>query len=303
IDSHSQRVFEAGAKALMPQVSYTHLDGTSAEARAEALSGADIFTFPIDNIQETFGLAPIEAMAAGLPVVVSDWDGMKDTVSADAGIRVTTRSVPGPHRRKESFGYHVEGLNYAQYGNNTSALTEIDLGELTRAFVTLARDPDKRRAMGEAGRKRAQRLYDWAAIIPQYQDFWGELSAIRRAAVGRKVVIGARLNPVAPPPMELFKSYPSQPFAPGIGRCVATPATGLPEVEEMFALRRYDKMKQPFERPEKVASVLGELRAAGSAGADAPDIAEALEMPTMTVERIFAWLLKFGYARFAKGEP
>ena len=33
-----------------------------------------------DSVEETFGIVPIEAMAAGLPVVVSDWDGYKDTV-------------------------------------------------------------------------------------------------------------------------------------------------------------------------------------------------------------------------------
>jgi glycosyltransferase involved in cell wall biosynthesis len=32
-----------------------------------------------DNTQETLGIALIEAMAAGLPIVVSDWDRYKDT--------------------------------------------------------------------------------------------------------------------------------------------------------------------------------------------------------------------------------
>ena len=31
-------------------------------------------------MQETFGLTPLEAMAAGLPCVVSDWNGYRDTV-------------------------------------------------------------------------------------------------------------------------------------------------------------------------------------------------------------------------------
>ena len=44
-----------------------------------------------DNIQETFGIVPIEAMAAGLPVVVSDWDGYKDTVRHGVdGFRIST---------------------------------------------------------------------------------------------------------------------------------------------------------------------------------------------------------------------
>jgi glycosyltransferase involved in cell wall biosynthesis len=44
-----------------------------------------------DNIQETFGIVPIEAMAAGLPVVVLDWDGYKNTVRDGIdGFRVPT---------------------------------------------------------------------------------------------------------------------------------------------------------------------------------------------------------------------
>lgn len=43
-------------------------------------STADVFVSPIDNVQETFGITPIEAMACGVPQVVSDWDGYRDTV-------------------------------------------------------------------------------------------------------------------------------------------------------------------------------------------------------------------------------
>ena len=34
----------------------------------------------VDNTQETFGLAVAEAMAAGLPVVASNWNGYRDLV-------------------------------------------------------------------------------------------------------------------------------------------------------------------------------------------------------------------------------
>ena len=34
----------------------------------------------MDNAQETFGLAVAEAMAAGLPLVASDWSGYRDLV-------------------------------------------------------------------------------------------------------------------------------------------------------------------------------------------------------------------------------
>ena len=55
------------------------VEGRNATARDQAWAAADIFVSLSDNIQETFGLTPIEAMAAGLPVVVTDWNGYQAT--------------------------------------------------------------------------------------------------------------------------------------------------------------------------------------------------------------------------------
>ena len=63
---------------LCPEVQLHVLDGRGEKVRREIWSAADIFVSLVDNIQETFGLAPLEAMAAGLPTVVSDWDGFRD---------------------------------------------------------------------------------------------------------------------------------------------------------------------------------------------------------------------------------
>ena len=60
------------------------------EKRSELYSACDVFTSPIDNIQETFGLTPVEAMACGVPQVVSDWDGYRDTVGKETGFLIKT---------------------------------------------------------------------------------------------------------------------------------------------------------------------------------------------------------------------
>lgn len=292
-DEYSRKIFEDGAAKLMPNVSFTHLDGASAEARIEALSGADIFTFPIDNIQETFGLAPLEAMAAGLPQITTDWDGMRDTVSEDVGIRVPTRSLPVGHGAIDAWGYLTKRLSYAQYSNNISAMTEVDLPALTEAIVTLASDPIKRKAMGAAGLKRVKEQFSWKVIIPQYQDLWGELSSIRAHAETGVTTPHLHPNPTAPSPMRLFQSYPSALLPKGIAACVATGRT--PELEEMFSLRQYDRLKQPFEKPTTLRRVLDCITEAGARGAVATDVAKTLSFNPMTVERCYAWLLKYGY--------
>ncbi len=49
----------------------------------------------IDNMQESFGLTPIEAMAAGLPRVISDWDGYRDSVQhGEDGFLIRTIQPP-----------------------------------------------------------------------------------------------------------------------------------------------------------------------------------------------------------------
>jgi glycosyltransferase involved in cell wall biosynthesis len=35
----------------------------------------------VETLQESFGITPLEAMASGLPAVVSDWSGYRDTVA------------------------------------------------------------------------------------------------------------------------------------------------------------------------------------------------------------------------------
>ena len=52
----------------------------SDEDRKLALAAADLFCSPADNLQETFGLSVLEAMASSLPVVASDWNGYRDLV-------------------------------------------------------------------------------------------------------------------------------------------------------------------------------------------------------------------------------
>ena len=56
------------------------LIAASEEEKNLALAAADLFCSPADNLQETFGLSVLEAMASSLPVIASDWNGYRDLV-------------------------------------------------------------------------------------------------------------------------------------------------------------------------------------------------------------------------------
>lgn len=77
---HNRPQYEEAARAYAPNSPVHFVDGNDQELVGQLWAAGDIFLSLVDNIQETFGLTPIEAMAAGLPVVVSDWDGYRFTV-------------------------------------------------------------------------------------------------------------------------------------------------------------------------------------------------------------------------------
>ena len=175
-----KRAFADAAKKICPSVSILNLDGRIKRNRNLAWASADIYCSFSDNIQETFGLSPIEAMASGLPVVVSDWDGYKDTVRDGIdGFRIPT-TMPQPGLGDDlAYRYSMELDSYDMYCGKTSALVAVDVKVATDAFIRLLDSPDLVREMGESGRKRAVDLYDWRVIIAEYENLWSHLKNIR----------------------------------------------------------------------------------------------------------------------------
>jgi starch synthase len=129
---------------------------------------ADIFTSLSDNIQETFGLTPIEAMAAGLPTVVSDWNGYRETVTHGVdGFTIRTYMPPAGLGEGLALSHAMGISNYDEYIGLQSQFTSIDISDCAQAFEKLASDENLRKRMGEAGRERVRTTFDWKVIIPQ----------------------------------------------------------------------------------------------------------------------------------------
>jgi glycosyltransferase involved in cell wall biosynthesis len=292
-DDYSRKVFEDGAKNLMPDVGFALLDSGDAAERKATLSGADVFMFLIDNIQETFGLAPLEGMAAGLPLLVSDWDGMKDTVPAEVGFRVTSRTLPGIYAAQEALRYQGGADNYVQYCAATSAMTEIDQPELLSRILTLARDGDLRRRMGQAGLAHVRAKFDWSVVVPQMQALWAEQEALRAAAPAYRYRADAL--PIAPSPSNYFASYPTEQVTLQGQRFVAV--TGGPDLATLLRLRDYLGTKRIFAAPEQIAAVLAAVQASG--GCDLAAIEAACKINSRMAARVVIWLLKYNLLRRA----
>ncbi len=202
-----EHAFHDATRALCPSVQYRHVDGRGADVRFSIWSVADFFISFSDNIQETFGLTPVEAMAAGLPCVVTDWNGYKDTVRhGEDGFRVTTYA-PGPGAGGDFAYWHAnDWLNYGNYVGGAAQYTAIDYGEAVQAISILVQNADYRRKLGAQAKAQARAVFDWAAIIPQYQALWAEQEARRRAAAPDTAPTD---NPFRPDPFRLFGNYPT----------------------------------------------------------------------------------------------
>jgi len=132
------RAYKEAAAFACPSVRVIPIDGRKAEDRQTAWAGADIFCSLSDNLQETFGITPLEAMAAGLPVVVSDWDGYRDTVRDGIdGFRIPTL-MPQAGLGSDLAARHALGIDtYDMYCGHTCSLVAVDVPATTQAFIRL----------------------------------------------------------------------------------------------------------------------------------------------------------------------
>lgn len=201
-----KQAYIAGQKALAPNVRFVWVDGNDEQRYQQAWRGADVFVSLSDNIQETFGLTPVEAMAAGLPVVVSDWDGYKDTVRHGVdGFRIPTVLPPAGVGADLAL-QHALGLDtYDFYIGRASLATVVEPTALAEAFRQLASNPSLRERMGAAGQARVQVEYDWPVILHRYADLAGQLNQLRQAHVHTK----AHPWPQRADPFHRFAHFPT----------------------------------------------------------------------------------------------
>lgn len=214
-----EQEFIADAKRHCPRVRYLHVDGAGGDAYKGAFAAADIFVSLADNMQETFGITPLEAMAAGLPVVVSDWNGYRDTVrNGIDGFRIPTWAPGAGSGVDIGHSYEVTD-NYDAYSSRTSTTVSVDMALLTARLDMLVRDPSVRRQMGAAGRARVISDFDWGVIYRRYDELWTELGAMRKQASAKDELAAfisrpPKVHPAHADPYHRFSSYPSHPIGP-----------------------------------------------------------------------------------------
>ena len=171
-----------------PRLMLRRLGGLTAatdEDKKLALAAADMFCSPADNLQETFGLSVLEAMASSLPVVASDWNGYRDlVVHGKTGWLVPCRDLlkaqlqPDALDRRFSLGLQ----DYDSTVGLRSLGMVIDHSALEKSLSDLLANPERCTAMGEAGRIRIESVFAWGVVTRQYRELWSELGELRASA-------------------------------------------------------------------------------------------------------------------------
>jgi len=289
-----EKAYRDAAQLACPGVRVVTLDGRQPEARETAWASADVFCSLSDSIQETFGIVPIEAMAAGLPVVVSDWDGYKDTVRDGVdGFRIPTLMPAAGLGGDLALRHALEIDTYDMYCGHSCSLVAVDVPATAEAFARLFASPAMRQQMGEAGRQRARAVYDWAVIIPRYEALWAQLTEIRKAqAVNQSLPVcpwPARMDPFT-----AFAGYPTGVLQPETTFVLTRPdAAGALAQWRALAMVNFAKHVIPAE---------AECQAVFDKLAQGPQTAGALvrDLPPERqpfVFRSLLWLLKLGVLR------
>jgi glycosyltransferase involved in cell wall biosynthesis len=107
---------------------------------APLLHRSAVFCAP--SLGEPYGMSAIEAMAAGVPLIVTDTGGLAEVADDGGALFIRPRDVDG----------------------------------LTQALLTVLDNPARARAMGEHNLRRARDVFDWKIVVDALETTYAEVS-------------------------------------------------------------------------------------------------------------------------------
>lgn len=284
-------MYEEAARVYAPSVVMHFLNGNDSDLVGKMWAASDVFLSLVDNIQETFGITPLEAMAAGLPVVASDWDGYRYTMrdGIDAFLIRTLGAPPGAG--SGILNRHLfHGMTYQSYVGTLASHTAVHVGDAAARLAELIASPELRARMRQAGRKRIAQTFDWPVVVRGLQDLLQELSALRAAAP--RAPIKHRRNPLKGEPFAAFAPFATQVLTNGT-RLSLRPGVTVAELERTKDVR-LDLFASGWRAPpEDCAAIIERLAANGET--PAKDLLAAYPSNRhMALGLAIAWMCKLG---------
>ena len=293
-----KKLFVRSAHEFAPSVHHHFLDGRKPDIRRGIWAAADIFSTLSDNIQETFGITPIEAMAAGLPLVASNWDGYRDTIRDGIdGFLVPTAQPPAGTGLSLAQAFEDDLINYDRYVGAAAQHIAVDVAAAAAAFTRLVADDALRKKMGAAGRQRAREVFDWSVVLGQYRRLWEQLAERRRQEPETAPRPPARPpNPRRADPYLLYADYPQITILPGT--LIEKKPASQADTDRLMAAEFLTLLPQLRGGRELPLRILAQL------GASPSPVDELLHLADdkAAVLRAVGWLAKTGLVRLLPPE-
>lgn len=227
---------------------YTDVD----EAEKPAVfAAADLYLSLACNPQESFGIALLEAMAAGLPVVATAWNGYAEVLGE--GYKDCLIPTLSSHEVawKKDAQENLQGLSQA-----SAPLTDVAVSLISELVTNL----DQRQKLAAYGKQRAAE-FSWDRTVNQLIDLWEQ--AINETASGEVIVQDTEgLVPVKSPVDGLATYYLG--LDTRLQRCTDWTAQEIDKVLETTVITEGERAYLPMlygilERLDYKALTLGEL--------------------------------------------
>ena len=132
---------------------------------------ADVFVSLADNVQESFGITPLEAMRDEVPVVLSDWNGYRELVENE----VSGYLIPTMGLNNEAINRSLSLLHAPQARLIEAQSVSVDIKTLVNVLAGLLTDDDLRQQVGKAGRQHFVEQFSWPELVNAYQQMALEL--------------------------------------------------------------------------------------------------------------------------------
>ena len=198
-----------------PAVRFCRLGGSEPVSEAQkqqALAACDLLLSLVDNAQETFGLSVAEGLAAGRPVVASNWDGYRDlVVDGLDGFLVPSRWAAPAAAASFPLGWmqKLELSSFPHTSGSLAQLLQLDLAGAEQALLTLLSQPALARAMGRAAARRARERFAAPVVMAAYRELFAELAQRRAAAMGHLATPPPQAPPLRFDPVRCFRGFAS----------------------------------------------------------------------------------------------
>ncbi|XPV76166.1 MAG: glycosyltransferase family 4 protein [Desulfovibrio sp.] len=192
------------------------------ELKQKLYSSADVFLSLADNPQETFGLTLLEAGAAGLPTIASDYSGYRDIIEPHTtGILIPTLGAnPQMYPETPNTIEELDALAPLLWDNHYYLMlaqrTAVSVPDLAEAIELFCKNEALRKDMGTKARRRIEENFSWTKVIDQHIALWDELQPMADNELKYNDKDHSLQNPQTIPYSTLFQSYTTNVLQPGM---------------------------------------------------------------------------------------